>query len=417
MNIKDFIRFFMMNSRSGLIMKPFPQHIKYTTGTIKPNYINQKKLDQQVKDFYEMWKLKYLKKNFMKPNQYYINSNIEGMLEPKNVVSISESHGHGMLLTVIMANTDDSSEKLYFDGLYRFYRDHSSNNNDLLMAWKQVEDGNGNIINYESSTDKPDSATDGDMDIAYSLLLAHYQWGSDGEINYLNEAKRMIKEIMLSDVHSIDFFLKLGDWVANDNSKYGRGTRPSDFMIDHLKAFQKETGDSRWIQVINKTYIITDQIYNSNTGLLPDFAEKQNGKFKPVREGYLEGEYDGYYFTNACRTPWRLSLDYLLRGDKRALPLLNRLNRWIRTKTNNNPNKIKTGYYLDGRDLPNSSENDLAFISPFAVSAMVNDDNQEWLNMLWEKMISINFNTSRYYGNSIKLLCMVVISNNWWFPE
>ncbi|EOO34184.1 hypothetical protein IIU_02673 [Bacillus cereus VD133] len=417
MGIKDLFRNFMIKSRTELMMKPFPQHTKYTIGTIKPNYIDQKKLDQQVKEFYQMWKSKYLIKSSMKPNQYYINSNIEGMIEPKNTVSISESHGHGMLLMVIMANTDDFSEKIYFDGLYRFYKDHPSNNNHLLMGWKQIKDKNGNIVNYESSTDNPDSATDGDMDIAYSLLLAHYQWGSDGEINYLNEAKRMIKAIMLSDVNSIDLFLKLGDWVPNDNSKYGRGTRPSDFMIDHLKAFQKETSDPRWIRVIDKTYIITNQIYNLYTGLLPDFAEKQNGHFKPVKGVYLESEYDGYYFTNACRTPWRLSLDYLLTGDNRALTLLNKLNSWIKRKTNNDPNKIKSGYYLDGRDLPNSSENHLEFISPFAVSAMVNDNNQEWLNMLWEKMISIDFNKSRYYGNSIKLLCMVVISNNWWFPE
>ena len=46
-----------------------------------------------------------------------------------------------------------------------------------------------------------DSATDGDLDIAYSLLLAHKQWGSNGTVNYLKEAQDMItKGIKASNV-------------------------------------------------------------------------------------------------------------------------------------------------------------------------------------------------------------------------
>ena len=54
------------------------------------------------------------------------------------------------------------------------------------MAWAQTK----NFTDIDGT-----SATDGDMDIAYSLLLANEQWGSNGKINYLKEAQLMIAAI------------------------------------------------------------------------------------------------------------------------------------------------------------------------------------------------------------------------------
>jgi endoglucanase len=392
--------------------RPFPQHTTYLAGTIKPNHVNQAQLDQAVKDFYQIWKAKYLKQHPLKTDQYYVAFNIEEQFR-KNIVSVSESHGHGMLFTVIMAG-DDPKEKVYFDGLYRFYKAHPSEINPALMAWIQIKDEKGDIVNGKGA----DSATDGDMDIAYSLLLAHYQWGSKGTIDYLRAAQKLIHAIMKDDVNQIEWVLKLGDWVKNDDPKYGTGTRPSDFMMNHLKAFRIATGDSKWIRVIDQTYTIINQIfdnYSANTGLLPDFAFKRNDRFIPAPPNYLDSCNDGNYSWNACRVPWRLPLDYLLMGDSRAIPILTRLNTWIKTKTAGDPAKILTGYYLNGAEL--SYGHHLAFISPFAVSAMIHANNQEWLNNIWTYMNHVSPDQSNYYGNAIKLLCMIVLSHNWWFPQ
>ena len=43
------------------IQKPFPQHVKYSPGTIKPNHITQTQLDNSVKGFYTQWKKHYIK--------------------------------------------------------------------------------------------------------------------------------------------------------------------------------------------------------------------------------------------------------------------------------------------------------------------------------------------------------------------
>jgi len=51
------------------------------------------------------------------------------------------------------------------------------------------------------------------------------------------------------------------------------------------------------------------------------------------------------------------------------------------------------------------------------VSAMVASTNQTWLNNLWNYMKTVNINRDGYYGNSIKLLSLIVISGNWWAPD
>ena len=56
------------------------------------------------------------------------------------------------------------------------------------MAWAQNESC--------QDIEGRNSATDGDLDIAYALLLADVQWGSIGEINYRGEAERTLEAIV-----------------------------------------------------------------------------------------------------------------------------------------------------------------------------------------------------------------------------
>ena len=63
------------------------------------------------------------------------------------------------------------------------------------MSWQQCDNGTALIdgANEGSMTGGYcDSATDGDMDIAYALLLADKQWGSSGDIVYLARPKQLL---------------------------------------------------------------------------------------------------------------------------------------------------------------------------------------------------------------------------------
>jgi endo-1,4-beta-D-glucanase Y len=341
--------------------------------------------------------------------------NLEGYSSPKNAVSSSEGHGYGMLLTAIMAGYDPLA-KTYFDGLYRFFKAHPSVNHPNLMAWQQIGKGSDIVDTPEGGND---SATDGDMDIAYALLLANKQWGSGGGINYMAEAKKVIGAIMAKEVNSEEKILKLGDWVDNTDPKYGKATRPSDFMLNHMKVFKAVSGDASWRGIVDQTYGMIQYLYQSfspQTGLLPDFSRKdaETGNYKPAPAEFLEGTTDGLYSWNACRTPWRIATDYILTGDDRAKAQLQKLNDWIRKTTAGNPEKIAAGYTLDGKPLETYSNT--AFTAPFTVSAMIDSSNQEWLNRLWTYNVSQSTKDGAYFGNSIRLICLLVVSGNWWTP-
>ncbi|MCV4230919.1 glycosyl hydrolase family 8 [Virgibacillus sp. LDC1] len=405
--------------------KPFPQHTAYTAGSIKPNHLQQAQLDATVARLYDEWKQKYLKKKpylqSSEPDQYYVwyadgdwfQEEYDEELKVKyQPMTVSEAHGYGMLITAHMAGHDPKA-KAYFDGLYRYFRAHPSKINPDLMAWKQGDTGQA-VVNVGGV----DSATDGDMDIAYALLLADRQWGSDGEINYLAEAKKVIDAIMKSDVNHAEWTLKLADWVSDNDAKYGSATRPSDFMLQHVKDFKNASGDANWDRVIDKTYSISEEVYKKyspNAGLLPDFVEKKNGSYAPADPEFLESETDGDFSYNSSRIPWRIGTDALMTGETRAKEQLNKMTSWIRQATGDDPSKIYGGYKLDGSKAL-VDYTDTSFSAPMMVSAMINPANQAWLNRLWDHNASISTNDDVYFGNTLRLLSMIVVSGNWWSP-
>lgn len=392
---------------------PFPTQGNYFNGVIKPNNVTQAQMNQKVQTLYDEWKQAYLRTVPDAPNQAYVFYNADGTSYPENAVSVSEGQGYGMLLAVYMAGYDPNAQTI-FDNLFRFYQAFPSVITPSLMGWQQVEEDGEIIYNPEGGDD---SATDGDLDIAFALLLADAQWGSNGPINYLAKANAIISAILEGDVNLQKFSLKLGDWVDNGDPKFGKATRPSDFALNHLKNFLASSGDPAWQSVITKTYSIINDLFNnfsSSTGLLPDFSEFKNSAYVPAGFDFLERQEDGDYSWNACRTPWRIATDYILTGDMSAYNQLSTLNTWIRNKTNQNPSKIKAGYKLNGTPLVEYTS--LAFSTPFAVSAMIDGSNQDWLNSLWTYTSTQPTGDNNYFANSIRLLCFLVVSGNWWTP-
>ncbi|MHA4811727.1 glycosyl hydrolase family 8 [Flavitalea flava] len=416
---------------SGPPSKPFPQHTTYTTGVILPNHVTHKQMDDSVRTFYKAWKKRYLRKACTR-GQYYIW--FEG--PDKHKQCVSEGQGYGMLIVALMAGYDDSARGIY-DGLYRYYRAHPSKADPYLMAWAQKKD----CKNVDGS-----SATDGDMDIAYSLLMANTQWGNQGPVHYLDEGRRALSAIWQQEINPKTYSVLLSNSVEHDSKDYF-DMRSSDFMPAHFRAFkaaaQKKTEDARgkstntiakaetnipdWNKVVDNNYKLftyLQETYSPEAGLFPDFishikmapASHPVINALPARPHYLESRYDGSYNYNACRVPWRIATDYILNGDQRALEIIKKINRWVRLTTKDNPDNISAGYSLAGEDLKNRYYEAICFIGPFAVSAMAGKENQAWLNKVWDYMVGFRLRDYDYYDNSIKLIDMIILSGNYWAP-
>ncbi len=392
---------------------PFGSHgFPYAPGVIVPSD-SQTARDDATAQFYDAWKKKYLIKD-CGPDRYYIATTLDGSGggQGDTSITVSEGMGYGMLAAALMEGHDPDARKI-FDGLYLFFRDHPSSNSPDLMAWNQVK-GCGN-----NPTDGSDSATDGDLDIAYALVLASHHWPS-GPIDYAAEARKVIAAVKTHDVNPKTKLVTLGDWAGPDDEEHYYGTRPSDFMTDHFRAFGRVTQSSDWDAVVDAHYSLVATMQGSwskETGLLPDFISDTNTSApKPARADFLEGGNDGNYAWNSCRVPWRLGTDFVVSGEARAKSALTALNAWVRKATGNSPGKIDAGYLLNGTPTTASIENALAFVAPFGVSAMVDASNQAWLDAIWKLIVSRGVNDDNYFGNSIKLLTMIVMSGNWWAP-
>lgn len=380
--------------------RPFPYHVAYTPGVIKPSNVTQQAMDNLIASYYRTWKSNYLRHTGGTWVKYDDTNS-----------TVSEAHGYGMVLAAYMA------DKAVFDAMVRYFRAHPSRQSRHLMAWKQTLRG-GVMVNVEGSN----SATDGDLDIAYALLLAHIQWGSQGTINYRTEALSVLHAILAHDVNSATGTLTPGDWASGGDANH---TRPSDFMTDHFIAFAKAdpANAAQWQAIHEKIVTIVNTQFahgSAATGLMPDFMVRSGAVFVPVPGKYLETAHDGDFFWNACRTPWRLAMSYIVQGETGMLAALRRQAVWISAATGNDPSRVKAGYFVrngvNGKAFTNYS--DLAFTAPFAVNAMTaGSAGQNWLNSLWTSITGGDFGrTENYYGDSIRLQVMLTLAGDWWPP-
>jgi endoglucanase len=369
----------------------------YPAGTAVPTGTRQE-LDAAVIRAYDAWKAAYVA-----PGCDGFIVKTSGGTGAKDAITLSEGLGYGMLATVLMTGHDPEAQTV-FDGFLRVYRRFPSKNNRDLMAWaigptcRPIEGEN--------------SATDGDLDVGFALLLANRQWGSD-KTDYFGEAKRVIAAIAASDLNRDTNLPLLGDWATS--AQYFYATRTSDFMPDHFRAFADASGLGVFSSSIDRMYALTQKLQESasgGTGLVPDFVVDTKSTPRAAPPDFLEGPTDGDYSYNACRVPWRIGTDFIVSGDVRARQVLSRLTGWMKRISGGEPSGIAAGYRLDGAQIADGPN--AAFVGPLAVAAAIEPGNQEWLDALWKWLVLAP--ADDYYADSIRLLSMLVVTGNWWVP-
>lgn len=325
-------------------------------------------------------------------------------------LTVSEGMGYGMLLTVLFAGHDPQARAI-FDGLFAVVRARPAYaivphdpNGKYLMDWRLYPNGTTGGEGW--------NAMDGDLDIAMALLMADEQWGSTtGSWNYAQEAKNTIGA--------------LKSWcMAPDGTTKGQRlpdcSRTSDYMIGHFRAFHAATGDAFWSQAVDRAYYLSDRIqtvYSPNTGLMPEFIIKTNTPEPQPSPGYYVeyGDYEGWYYWNACRNPWRFATDYLLSGDARWKTITSRMVDFFHNKFQASGDitlAVECGYKLDGTVLAGGDSP--AFIAPVMLGGCVDGKYQQLVDAAWKWNVANPI--SGYYDGEIQLLSSVVASGNWWTP-
>ncbi|MDR2596430.1 MAG: hypothetical protein LBC76_03820 [Treponema sp.] len=365
-------------------------------------------------------------------------------------INVSESQGYGMMIIAYMAGCEEklnfsennwilgsTSLKDYYDAMLRTVTAFPSIIAPRLFTWELFgfPAGEGSRTGYKivngiktapftSNKKEGDSATDGDMDIIYSLIIADRQWGSGGKYNYIKIAKNMLDDLWNYCVNEEYHTLLLGDWAKN--SAYGisaNASRPSDFIISHLKVYKEIDSDHNWQVVIDATYNVIKEIRDgqnaegSNNGLMPDFVKRGEAGWVIPDENFIE-DYDGDFAYNACRVPWRLGTDYLLYGNTAIGSsslydlIIKPLDDFAIKYTGVNPRKLGP-LFMNGKSF--SWKDPDLFAPPFLVTAAAAGTSQEWVNALWNFSGLAKYNKDTY-GDYIKLLVMLTVSGSYWRP-
>ncbi|NMO50061.1 hypothetical protein HH310_02470 [Actinoplanes sp. TBRC 11911] len=372
----------------------------YPFAAIRPS-ASQPAQDAALIRYYRAWQKAFVRKQ-CGSGQYQVYA------PDADYPFVAEAQGYGMVITASMANREPSTKPV-FDGLLTYVLAHPSDRHPDLMAAEQdraCHDRGG-----------ASSATDGDMDIAYGLLLADVMWGSEGRYDYRALASRRIHSIKANTVHPGSNLMLLGDWSGPDDPALYRTSRTSDWMPQHFTAFEKATKDPDWsaIRASHRRAVAHIQSrYSPGTGLLPDFVESRGGNVEPVRGEVLETRHDGDYHFNACRTPWRLGVDAITSGDKSSTAAVRKINAWFRESTGDDPNRVGSGYTLGGERYDPDRDN--AFWAPLAVAAMTDRTGQRWLDALWAKMAGSTIDPANYFGSTIQLQVMLVVTGHWTAP-
>lgn len=351
---------------------PFPQNVDYQFG-FKPKTITS----DVVQSNYNTWKEQYLVK---------CNNGYRVTCESQDETRV-EAIGFAMLLTAYFA------EKDIFDGLYNFYKSKCTDNANNMMAWN---------VSCDSIND-PGSATDGDIDVAFALIVANNQWGG----NYLQEAKDVIQVIKNSVVTTCDslFALAPGYSKVSDIGPMWGGCDLTDIQYytpAFFRVFAEVSGDSDWNKLADDTYIILNAAANPETGLVPDWQSVS---------GTPGGNSDRvpYFRYDACRVPWRMALDYLWNGNEQAHEWCTKISNWA---YNIGPENIMDGYNLDGTTV--GEYHNSAFVGGFAVSAMCN--SQKIADAFGAEMISNRLGDSNWFIYSTRSLYLTTITGNFWKP-
>lgn len=388
----------------------------YPFGLMPTNFTTSE-LDTKVKNCYEIWKANMLRAapTFSSyPQSVYGGAPVSGgyfiqLSESGSRGYVSEGMGYGALILVVMAGYDPNA-RTYFDGLFKVARAHPA------YGWIDAGEPEGKyLMDWSVFRDMTSEgggwpAHDGDLDLAMGLLMAHRQWGSNGEINYLEEAKNTINA------------LKNVIWSPLGDPRYGQAngsTRTSDFMINHFRAFARATGDTFWSNTAIPrcetliTHIIDN--YSPVPKLTPDFISNLNdGLGNPAEPFTIDTfhPYSGEYGPNAIRNPWRWGTDFLMTGNAywggRAADIVT----WVKNDSGGDGFQTSENFLLDGtpvgaRYFPGASAGGLM------IGAMCGSD-QAYLNHMVEGTFN-NFRTW-YYDADIQLLGLLVASGNWWQP-
>lgn len=253
------------------------------------------------------------KKEYIEQGTYRV------MDKQKDNITTSEGESYAMLRSVWLDDKDT------FDKTWKWTKDNLQRDDNKLFAWLfgKRTDGTYGILTEQGGQN---TATDGDVDIALSLIFASGRWN---QADYLGDARVIIDSIWENEVVTINGKPYL---VANNLEKDAPKTmviNPSYLAPYAYRIFAQIDTKHNWMGVVDTSYEVLNASLTSpldtstSANISPDWAfiDKQTGKILPPQGNNLTTNTS----FDALRVPWRVYLDYKWFNESRALTLLKKM--------------------------------------------------------------------------------------------
>ncbi len=232
------------------------------------------------------------------------------IMDPKNS-DYTTSEGQAYMLIQSLLEEDRDT----FDLVYSWTCNNLRRSDNLFSwNWGKNSEGKYGIIDINS-------ASDADVDIAFSLLIAYQTWHDE---KYLKYARKIIDSIWDNETKSIDNHIVLMPGVTQ-MSNPTLELNPSYFSTYAFKLFQLYDKSHNWDKVVDSSYYYLNvSMSKTKTGLPPNWFLIQDSKVK------LEDSVRSDFSYDAVRVFPRIYLDYIMTGDQRALQILGNANFFVK---------------------------------------------------------------------------------------
>lgn len=395
--------------------------IAYSVANISPANDVQAKMDQTIISCYDQYKAaNIVQNNQIVSGGWVVKFNAQNLY-------VSEGMGFGLMMVAAMAGHDPQAQAIA-EGMFKVARARPAYGvtqagypgGAYLMNWRTGPNGEADGA---SGGGDGWSAYDGDLDFAFGMLMCNRQWGSNGNVNWLQEARNTIAALKAWAFYP--------DGRINGRP-HALTMRTSDIMPQHFQAFYDATGDVFWLTAIDRNIQELEEIIAAKSptyALMPDslVATDQHPPQLPGVPGPTDGSATEMYFAwNAIRNPWRLGCGYQFVADAsvqaRLKSICLRISQFFRQDTGNQPGHLATVYDLNGT-VPNVNGALRPYVNYWypngtigcaLPAAMVDASLQDWLNALWA-FNRDNYNPG-YYNGDMMLFGMLMASRNWWHP-
>lgn len=367
-----------INSGHGNV--PFGSNTQYNYGIMPTNLPSGGTYgaSQKAADAYNAWKNAYVKQ--CSSGVYRVNFD-------DGYSTVSEGIAYGMLLSVY------ADDKDLFDGLWQYYKNNMNGNG--VMNWK---------INGCSGVSGSNGATDAELDVAMSLIIASEQWGS----SYAATAKTFIQTIKRTEMNGDGQTLN-GDAWGNTNTC----RNPSYFAPAYYAEFAKVDTDhgSFWSgDAITASNFILSKNRNSTSGLVSNWCDDSGTENTCGNTGSGANGYGA----DACRNPWRMAVDYLWHGDG-ASSAAKDINEKLTSFVKGYENQMKGPFSNRGVSNPSGGSYINGSYSTFALPPMTSASAQSSLNKCYASVAGLQ-DVDAYFNSTIRCITLFVLTGNFWAP-